>query len=342
MQDQPIINTSLGSRTQGAIRLVVPGLILTFGLSILAIAIQRGSGIAGLSPLVVAMVLGMLLRNVVGPIVLVAPGITFSLRRILRFAVILLGFQITFTQVTAVGLTGLAIIVTVLLGTFIFTKNVGRVLGVDVRLSELIAAGTSICGASAVIACNTVTHGSDEDVAYAVACVTVFGSISMLVMPPLGIRLGLAPETYGFWVGTAVHEVAQVVAAAFTRGEIAGQTGTVAKLSRVILLAPMILSLGVLAARRTSDEMSAKAPMPWFVFGFIAIVVVNSVIDLPAAWRGPIVTTTSFLLTVALAAMGFETDVRKLWLKGLSPLLLGAIASLFIASFGLLLIAVFM
>jgi uncharacterized integral membrane protein (TIGR00698 family) len=153
----------------------------------------------------------------------------------------------------------------------------------------LIAAGTSICGASAVIATNTVTNTKDEDVAYAAACVTVFGSLSMFVYPLLPVLLHLDPHVYGLWAGASIHEVAQVVAAAFQNGQTAGEFGTIAKLTRVMMLAPVVILLGWLAVRGRSSSANhgsaARAPMPWFVFGFVAMVAINSVVVIPTEVR---------------------------------------------------------
>lgn len=316
----------------------LPGLGLTFGIAVLATAAHRFSGIPALSPLVVAMVLGMALRNLVGTPGAARPGIGFSLRRVLRFAIVLLGFQLTLEQLRAVGLPGVAVIAVVLAATFAFTRWAGRALGVEARLAELIAAGTSVCGASAVIATNTVTRGTDEDVAYAIACVTVFGSLSMIAMPLLGEMLAMGPAHYGIWVGATVHEVAQVVGAGFQHGPEAGQAATVAKLSRVMLLAPLILVLGTLA-RRGGKAAHGAAPTPWFVLGFIAVVLLNSALPLPEPLHAEVVALTAFLLTMALAAMGLETDIRKLRAKGIRPLALGALAWLFISTLGLGLVA---
>ncbi|WP_088633269.1 YeiH family protein [Phaeobacter sp. 22II1-1F12B] len=309
---------------------IAPGLALALVIAAIATGVQRFTNIPGLSPLVVAMVLGMLWRNTLGAIPAVAPGITFSLKKLLRGAIILLGLQLTLTQLGEVGLRGFAIVATTLLGTFLFTKAMGRILGVERKLTELIAAGTSVCGASAVIATNTVTRGSDEDVAYAIACVTVFGSLSMLLFPVIGNGLQLSSESYGLWSGAAIHEVAQAVAAAFQGGEVAGQTGTVAKLSRVILLAPLILAIGLFMSR-SGEGSTGRAPTPWFVFGFLAMVLLNSVVTLPGTLHDGLITLTGFLLTVALAAMGLETDIRKLRAKGVRPLMLGAAAWVFIS-----------
>ncbi len=131
-----------------------------------------------------------------------------------------------------------------MLATFAFTIWTGKWLGVAPKLAQLIAAGTSICGASAVIATNTVTSADDEDVAYSVACVTVFGSVAMFSYPLLRGLVHLDPQSFGLWAGASIHEIAQVVAAAFQDGQKAGEFGTIAKLSRVMLLAPMVIAIG--------------------------------------------------------------------------------------------------
>jgi uncharacterized integral membrane protein (TIGR00698 family) len=292
--------------------------------------------------MILAILLGILFHNIVGTPARAKGGVVFSLRRILRLAIILLGLQLTASQVVAVGGTGIGIIVVTLVATFTLTKAMGRVLGVERKLAELIAAGTSICGASAVIATNTVTEGSDEDVAYAVACVTVFGTLSMFLYPVLGTLIHLDMHHYGLWAGSSIHEIAQVVAAAFQHGKEAGDFGTIAKLSRVMLLAPLVMALGIIAVRRGSGASGARAgrktPMPWFVLGFIAMIGVNSLAIFPADDAHAVTPLTTFLLTMALAAMGLETDIRKLKAKGVRPLALGALSWVFISCFSLALI----
>jgi uncharacterized integral membrane protein (TIGR00698 family) len=216
----------------------------------------------------------------------------------------------------------------------------GRVLGVGQKLAELIAAGTSICGASAVIATNTVIEAHDEDVAYAIACITIFGSIAMFAYPLLPGLLHLDSRAYGIWSGTSIHEIAQVVAASFQNSQHAGEIGTMVKLARVMLLAPVVLALNV-KYRWSALGISRKAvkpPLPWFVFGFVAVVGINSLMVIPADARKVVITLTTFLLSVALAAMGLETDVSKLYARGIRPAILGALAFLFIATFSLILI----
>ena len=321
---------------------ILPGVGLTAVIAAMAFALRQIPHVSILSPIILSITIGMALHNFVGTPAIAKPGVAFSMRRLLRLAIILLGLQLTTTQLVEVGGTGLAIIATALVATFLFTQQLGRLIGVDRKLSQLIAAGTSICGASAVIATNTVTDAPDEDVAYAVACVTVFGSIAMFAYPLLPGLLHLDPHAFGLWSGASIHEIAQVVAAAFQDGRRAGEFATIAKLARVMMLAPVVITLGFFAVRRirhSPDRQSnARVPMPWFVLGFIALVFVNGIITIPPETRSVIVTATTFLLSMALAAMGLETDIRKLRAKGLRPLLLGASAFLFISSLSLLLI----
>lgn len=152
----------------------------------------------------------------------------------------------------------------IVLATMAFSRGCGRRLGVSPQLTDLIAAGTSICGASAVLAMNTVTRASDEDAAYAVASVTIFGTIAMFAYPTSFHLLSLSDTAYGFWAGASIHEVAQVVAAAFQVDDTAGKFATIVKLTRVMMLAPLVLGMGALAFRQAGADGEARAvpPMP--------------------------------------------------------------------------------
>ncbi len=318
---------------------LVPGIVLCGLIASAALLLRHASGLAVLSPLIVSIALGALVHNTFGTPAVAKPGVAFSLRWILRFGIVLLGFQLTTQQVLDVGATGFAVIAVSLIACFVVTKPLGAALGVDAKLTELIAAGTSICGASAVIAANTITKAPEEDCAYAVACVTLCGMVAMVLYPLLPVLLGLSPRDYGLWTGASVHEVAQVVAASYQAGREAGDYATITKLTRVIMLAPMMMALGALATRRAdAGAAQARAPLPYFALGFIAAIAANSTIDIGPFLKDMIVAATTFLLALALAAMGLSTDMRKLAPKGARPLLLGALSSLFIAMLSLLLV----
>ena len=313
----------------------LPGLVLVAAMATIATLTQRLTGIAALSPLIVALIIGICYRKIFGKARALEAGVAFALRPVLRFAIILLGLQITLMEVALLGWQGVITVALTLVATFLFTKAVARLLGVERRLAELIAAGTSVCGASAIVACNTVTRGSDEDVAYAMACVTLFGTVAMLAFPVLSGSMQLSAHAYGIWAGISINEVGQVVGATFVVGEEAGHMGAVAKLTRVMLLAPLILTLGFL--RNRGDGASVRVPTLWFVFGFIAMMVFNTIFSLPGSLHDFLVLTTAFLLTAALAAMGLETDLKKLCEKGIGPLALGASAAESISVVGLVL-----
>lgn len=315
---------------------LLPGVGVACGIAALAVLARRLPGLGLFSPLILALALGMLIGNLARLPDRVRPGIGFAMRQVLRCAVVLLGLQLTLADIGTVGATGMGIIAIVLAMTFPVTGHIGRALGVAPGLTGLIATGTAVCGASAVIAANGALRAREEDVAYAVATVTLFGSLSMLLYPVLGDALGLSARAYGLWAGASIHEVAQVVGAGFAAGPDAGQAATVAKLARVLLLAPVVVALGWAARRRGGTEGGQRPPLvPWFVGGFVAVVCLNSLGAIPEAVRAPVAGATPVLLAVALAAMGLETRVERLRSHGIRPLLAGAGAWLFISVFSL-------
>ena len=315
----------------------LPGVALTFAIAVLAYFLRMIPGVATFSALILAILIGIAFHNLVGAPAICKSGIKFSMRRILRFAIILYGLQLTLTQVASVGVVGFLAVSATLAATFLFTVQAGKLIGVEPKLAELLGAGTAVCGAAAVVATNTVTEGSEEDVAYGVACVTAFGTIAMFLYPLLPQLLNLDARGYGLWSGSSIHEVAQVVAASLQNGQVSGDFALIAKLTRVALLAPLVLSLGFLRARRQGDNR-ASAPAPWFVFGFLAVVVVNSLVTIPVELKAGLIQATPFLLAMATAAMGLETDIRKLMAKGVRPFLLGGMAWVFVGTLALVLV----
>lgn len=330
-----ISNAGVLSRTGLNLFPLLPGVLISIAIGALAVFADTGI----ISPIFVALIIGLVLGSVVRMPEVAKPGLTFTIKRIMRLAVIMLGFKITLQQIAELGLVGIAMVVCVVIMTFFFTKAMARVLGVDRKLGELIAVGTSICGASAIVASNAVTRGSDEDVAYAIACITLFGTLAMFALPLADTILALEAKTYGLWAGTTIHEVGQVVAAAFQGGDTSGEFGTIAKLTRVSLLAPLILGLSLARGSSGGTEQSGGGvQIPWFVVAFLAAVVVNSTFDIPPVAHDTIGIATTILLSAALAAVGLETHFTKVRAKGWRPLLLGATSWLFIMLVGLALI----
>ena len=317
---------------------IMPGIVLVAMITSVAYSARGFSGLTLFSPMILAVVAGMIYSNVLGMPAHAKAGIAFSQKRLLRFAIVLLGFQLTLGQVAGIGLGGVGIVAATLGATFLFTVTLGRLIGVDAKLAQLIAAGTSICGASAIVATNIVTDARDEDVTYAVAAITLFGTIAMLGFPLLAPVFALDQHAFGLWAGASIHEVAQVIGAGFQNGTLSGETATVAKLTRVAMLAPMVVALGLMARRGSADASGAKPPMPWFVAAFVAVVALNSLVAIPAQIHSAIALAAQIMLTMGLAAMGLQADISELRSRGLRPLLLAFSAFIFIGCFSLMLV----
>jgi uncharacterized integral membrane protein (TIGR00698 family) len=303
------------------------GLALCAAIALGAYALSRAQTRFPISPMMFAIILALAFSATFGAPAWARAGQAFTLRRLLRLAIVLLGFQLTVADVGVLGVKAVVVILGALALTFFATRWFGRLIGVDRGLSELIASGTAICGASAIVATNSVTRAPQEDVVYSLACITFFGTVAMFVLPALYGPLGLGPLEYGIWAGGSIHEVAQVVAAGFQPGQQEGETAMIAKLLRVAAMAPMILWLG---ASRAGKADGPAPPIPWFVVGFAAIILLNSALDPPAWFRAAAQFVTIFLLTMSLAALGLGADIRKLRMKGPRPLLLGGAATVFI------------
>jgi uncharacterized integral membrane protein (TIGR00698 family) len=324
---------------------LVPGLALSAAIAAAALGLRIIPGTTAFSPMVVAFVIGIVAAALFGSPRTTAAGVRFTAKNLLRFGVALLGLQLTIYQLADLGGRMLMVVVAILIATFLFTKWLGIALGVERALAELLAAGTSVCGASAIIATNAVTGAQDQDVGYAVACVSLFGTLSMIVYPLLFGVLHLDVRTYGLWAGSSIHEVAQVVAAAFQIDSLSGQIAVPVKLARVALLAPLVLTLGALRFRRGgasgAPQVRLQQIFPFFMAAFVLLVALNSAIAIPASWHGWIAQITTFLLTMSLAAIGLETSLRELRHKGVRPILLTGLATLFIAAVSLIAVEVF-
>jgi uncharacterized integral membrane protein (TIGR00698 family) len=312
------------------LRALAPGLALCLAIAALAIGLRNASGLAALNPVVVALLAGIGLRAALGPSAPIKPGIAFAVRPLLRAAIVLLGLQVTLGQLASLGPGALALAVVVVAATLPFTIWLGARLGVEPALAQLIGTGTAICGASAIVAANQVARGKDEDVAYALAVITLCGTVSLLVFPILAAPLGLSAHDYGLWSGAAIHEVVQAVGAAAAGGAEAAQSGTVMKLARVFLLAPAVLALGWWVSRGAAAG-GVRAPVPWFAFGFLALVALGSTGLVPAEAIAASRLVVPLLLAASVAALGLSTDLKALRARGAAPMLLGVASTVFIA-----------
>lgn len=321
-------------------RLMV-GLLLTGGI---AAAAQWLSGLPwmqehGVAALTLAIVLGMALGNTLYPRWTrhAGAGVELSKTKLLRAGIVLYGLRLTFDDVAGIGLTGVLLDACMLLSTFWLAWIVGtRLLHLDRQTVLLIGAGSSICGAAAVMAAEPVVRGRAEQVGVAVATVVVFGTLAMFAWPALyhfGLDQGwlqMSEHQAGVFIGATVHEVAQVVAAGRAIGTEAADTAVIAKMVRVMMLAPFLLGLAMLLVRHPLGHPAGKPAgrriaVPWFAFGFVLMTACNSLLPLPDALVRVLIELDTMLLAMAMAALGLGTHVSAVLRAGLRPMLLAAL-----------------
>lgn len=319
----------------------LPGAMLVATITTAAYGIRDMSGLALLSPMITAIFVGVLFSNLSVVPEISLPGVNLLGKKLLRVGIALLGLQLTLDHVIEVGLAGMLILAAVVGATYLFTILTARLVGVDAGVARLLAAGVSVCGASAIAAASAVEDSRAEDASYAVALVTLYGTVAMLVCPIVATLIGLEARDYGIWIGASVHEVAHVVAAGYQFGPEAGEQSVVIKLARVLLLAPLLVTIGALLRSRhtsTGRSIPLTQAFPVFVMAFIALMLANSAGVVPVALKEALITLTPVLLTAALGAMGLVTTFGALRSHGFRPLILAGLASLFISSLVLVLI----
>ena len=330
-----------------AVRTLLPGL----GVVVVGVAVSYGLNLVApvVSPLMFAIVLGVVYANVGLYRPGLRPGVTWATKKLLRLGVVLLGLQLAIPDVLRLGWQTLAVVIVTVLVTFFGTQWLGRRFGMTRTGALLTATGLSICGASAVAAMDEVAHGDEDETATAVALVTIFGSLAIVVLPLLRVPLHLPLETFGAWSGASVHEVAQVVATAGAAGPAAVGPAVLVKLSRVVLLAPMVIGAGLIrrSQARTAGVAATGAPatgtdgtdgtklppiVPLFVVGFLVAVAVRSLGVLPAPVLDGAKTTTTLLLCAALFGLGTGVHVPALIRTGGRALAVGALSMVLIAA----------
>ncbi|MDO4665005.1 MAG: putative sulfate exporter family transporter [Actinomycetaceae bacterium] len=318
------------------------------------------------SPLLGAIVLGLVVRNLGLLPEFTRLGLGFSAKTILRLGVVLLGFRLAGRDVLALGWRPLLIIFLTVVGVYLVTLQVGKLLRVGQATAVLTATGTAICGAAAVAGMSSVVKvEDDEDVdaaaATAIASVTIFGLAAMFLIPVFARLLGFSALSAGVWIGAGIHEVGQVVGAATILGGKVVDIATLTKLGRVVLLAPMIALVGYLQIRAAMTRRAHKVEsaevadatggrpvdhegvkkvhtpvVPYFVVGFIAAVAFRTIVGSPPSLLpvfAALDTVATFLLTVAMAAMGAGVILKQVLTTGLKGLLLGLVAGVFAAVF---------
>ncbi len=305
-----------------------------------------------ISTIVIAILLGMIVRNVLPLPGSVRPGCKHLIRKGIPIAIVLTGAGLNLHVMQAVGvramiITALCVVIAVSAGYYL-----GRLFGLPSRAAMLLGVGTGICGNSAIVAVAPLIDADDDDLVLSVGAINLLGFLVMLLLPIAGKWLALDGRAFGIWAGTSIHAVPQVVAAGFVHSDQAGELATVVKLFRVVLLAPMVFILALAHARQKAASAGASGDglrihyarfVPWFVWGFVACALMGTFgllptlsfpiagsshdIDLPVAMK----TAGKVLLTLSVAAIGLEVDIRQLAGVGGRALLAGLAAAIVLA-----------
>jgi uncharacterized integral membrane protein (TIGR00698 family) len=340
-----VLPTVPSESTRGILRFA-PGIALSAALAAVAMGLGNIGWLQshGMSALTVAILLGIVLANTVYARLAgaVGSGVNFSKQTLLRAGVILYGLRLTLQDIGHVGIAGVLIDALVLTSTFALAYVLGtRFFGLDRTTAILIGAGSAICGAAAVMATEPILRAKAEQVTVAVSCVVVFGTLAIFLYPILyglnahWLLIPAGPRAFGIYAGSTIHEVAQVFAAGRSVSIATADTAVVTKMVRVMMLAPLLIALSAWMARRAGHpharekqpaaSSGAKLRIPWFAFGFIGMVLFNSSALLPQGVRIALVNVDTFILAMAMAALGLTTHVSAIRNAGIKPLLLGGV-----------------
>ena len=324
-------------KIMAALKKYMPGILLCFVIAVIAWLLGRRFTIVGGA--VFGIILGILAGLIRRPAAF-NDGIRFTSKKILQYSIVLLGFEMNMGNIIKVGSQSLLVLVFTLSASFITAYLVSKVLRLPSGIAVLIGVGTSICGGSAIAATAPVIKADDDDVAQAISTIFLFNIIAVFLFPAVGHLLGLSDTGFGMWAGTAINDTSSVVAAASSWSEQAGngtalQFATIVKLTRTLFIVPITLVLAVYTSRKakkaaagstkaaSSSGYSFRKVFPWFVLGFLAAALIYTFLPIPAPVSAFLVQTGKFLIIMAMAAVGLNTNLKKLLTQSVKPLLLG-------------------
>lgn len=326
---------------------VLPGFLVTILIALCAQFIENSLPIHLIGGSVIALFIGIILNNFWRPDYLSA-GLKFTSKKVLKFAIILLGASLSIQTILTVGRMSLTVMCFTLLTCFGGGYFVGKALGLNWKLSNLISAGTGICGGSAIAALAPAIDAEDTDIAYALSATFLFDMAMIVLFPIMGRMLELSDMAYGLWAGTAVNDTSSVVAAGYAYTEAAGDFATMVKLTRTLSIIPVVLifsyinirikqkealaknASGMTESETTTKNVNVMILIPWFILGFVGLAIINSFGIIPASVSTSAKELSKFLMVAALAAIGLNTNFKDMKKSGFAPMVHGFIISLLV------------
>ncbi|WP_254871069.1 YeiH family protein [Bacillus sp. Marseille-Q1617] len=312
------------------------GLVFILMISIMAKGLGSLFPLAG--SLLFAILIGIIIRNTTDLPTSWQPGIQFTIKKLLKVAIVFLGVGLSLLEIMKIGQSALWIIlISVTVGISV-TYAVGKVLGIQTRLSLLIGIGTSICGATAISAVKGIIGAKENETAYALSTIVFFNLIAFISFPLIGHLLGLSQVSFGIWAGTAVHDTSSAVAVGYSYGDQSGDVATTVKLARTLFLIPVMLLLPFMLKNETPSTSSLKQAFPWFVLMFLGVSVLHTIGVIPDIIEDMLKSLSKFMIIMVMAAVGLQVRLKDLSKLGFKPLLTGLIASITIAVISILFI----
>jgi len=309
--------------------------------AIVAVAFQINQLQPAISPLALCVAFGFLIANFASWPAFATQGTALASKKLMRIGVALLGAQVSVVSLKAIGMKGVITVILVVSFTIFGILALSKLFKMSGELGLLIGVGFGVCGATAVAAIKPQTRATEEETSYAIALISLCGTLSIFVLPFLGHLMGLSDQTFGAWAGAAVHDVGQVIATASVWSDDAVKSAVVIKLSRVCLLAPIVLILSIrhrrsLAAQGQTNEGSAKVPLiPFFVIGFIIVAIIQNVFEIPEGLHDATVLISKVLLGAGLVALGSGVRWKSIRAIGPRPMLMGMVAWVIVAGVAL-------
>ncbi|TCZ78832.1 YeiH family putative sulfate export transporter [Paenibacillus albiflavus] len=324
------------------------GIGITLAIAIAAKFIASLPFFSIMGQLVIAILIGIIVRALFGMPAQATAGITFSNKKLLRIGIILLGMRLNLMDIYNAGWRVFLLAALSIVFAFFIVYLLTKLFKVDKRLGVLTACGTAICGAAAIVAIAPQIKAKDNETTIGVATIAILGTLFTLVYTFLYPVLGLSPEAYGIFSGSTLHEIAHVIAAADPGGKSAVDLAVIIKLTRVALLIPVTILIGIWASRWERSETeheNRKKPslvsiIPWFIFGFLAMAAINSLGIFSAAFANQVVLLAYMLMAMAMAGLGLNVDLGAFKRMGLSTFTAGLIGSVLLSIFGYVMIYV--
>ena len=321
---------------------MIPGAAIALVIAAVAKGLEQleyAGGLHFIGASVIAMFIGMIINGFWKPNDVTAPGIKFTSKKILKFAIVLLGASLNIRTVLTVGRFSLTVMVFTLATCFGLGALIGKALGLNWRTSSLINAGTGICGGSAIAAIAPVIDATDMDIAYGLSATFLFDMAMIVIFPILGRWMGLSDAAFGLWAGTAVNDTSSVVATGYAFSEAAGDFATMVKLTRTLAIIPAVLAFAAINVhlkrknQQTEEngvKVNLKSVFPWFILAFLAMSCLTSLGLIPETLAAALKSISKFLMVAALAAIGLNTSFKELCRSGAKPMLHGLIVSLLV------------